>query len=358
MENIKDRKIKRILTDGGGEFVNHQFKTLAAKSSFIHSVSPPYTPEHNSFAERANQTILEKERCLLLMSNLPSCYWAEAVNTATHLVNIIPKLSRNNQSPYFLWTGVSPKIQMIRTFGCKAIFPIPRHQQSSKLAPTGEIGILLGFTNESAYCILKLNNKKVYTKPNSMTSNISWNNFLKEEEIYYDCLEETVEPEPINEDHLEVERPATHLTLSDTCTYNKALKSETSATWMEAVTKELENMKKLYAWEEVPINEEYKLIGSTWVLKTNRNAKHEILEHKARLCAQDFSQTPGIDFSKTFAPTGRLNSLQTLISHAASTGLKSEQLGNKSPFLNAPLEDKVYLAIPQGLDCNKRNVCL
>ncbi|MBW0473459.1 hypothetical protein O181_013174 [Austropuccinia psidii MF-1] len=69
MENIQDRKIKRILTDGGGEFVNNQFKTLAAKSSFIHSVSPPYTPEHNSFAECANQTIFDKARCLLLMSN-------------------------------------------------------------------------------------------------------------------------------------------------------------------------------------------------------------------------------------------------------------------------------------------------
>ncbi|MBW0470288.1 hypothetical protein O181_010003 [Austropuccinia psidii MF-1] len=97
MENIQDRQIKRILTDGGGEFFNHQFKTLAAKSGFIHSVSPPYTPEHNSFTESANQTILDKARCLLLMSSLPSCYWAEAVNTATHLVNIIPTPSRNNQ---------------------------------------------------------------------------------------------------------------------------------------------------------------------------------------------------------------------------------------------------------------------
>ncbi|MBW0501422.1 hypothetical protein O181_041137 [Austropuccinia psidii MF-1] len=135
------------------------------------------------------------------MSNLPSCYWEEAVNTATHLVNIIPTPSINNQSPYFLWTGVSPKIQMTRTFGCKVIFHIPRHQQNWQMAPTGEIGILLGFTNESAYRILKLNNKKVYTsrhinffenifptlenseESDSMTSNISWNNFLKEEGI-------------------------------------------------------------------------------------------------------------------------------------------------------------------------------
>ncbi|MBW0473458.1 hypothetical protein O181_013173 [Austropuccinia psidii MF-1] len=309
---------------------------------------------------------------------------------------------------------------MIRTFGCKVIFHIPKHQQNWKLAPTSEIGILLGFNDESAYRILKLNDKKVYTsrhvnffensfptlenseEPSSLTSNINRNNFFKEEEIYYNCLEETVETAPINKDHLEVEsvfsnqsniepepparkkikiigprhptlinsdirktnilpysrRPSTHLTHSDPCIYNEALKSDKSATWMEAVTKELDNMKKLDVWEEVPINKVYKLIGMTWVFKTKRKKKHEIHEHKARLCAQDFSQTHGIDFSKTFSPTGRLNSLLTLISHAASTGLRFEQLDMKSTFLNSPLEDKAYLAIPQGLDRNKRNVCL
>ncbi|MBW0536454.1 hypothetical protein O181_076169 [Austropuccinia psidii MF-1] len=83
-----------------------------------------------------------------------------------------------------------------------------------------------------------------------------------------------------------------------------------------------------------------------------------IIEHKARLCAQGFSQTPGVDFSKTFAPTGRLNSLCTLISFAASRDLCFEQLDIKSAFLNATLEEDVYLSIPQGLDRDKSKTCL
>ncbi|MBW0564238.1 hypothetical protein O181_103953 [Austropuccinia psidii MF-1] len=54
IENTQDRKVKRILTNGGGEFVNHQFRSLASQSGFIHSVSPLYTPENNGFAEHAN----------------------------------------------------------------------------------------------------------------------------------------------------------------------------------------------------------------------------------------------------------------------------------------------------------------
>ncbi|MBW0463189.1 hypothetical protein O181_002904 [Austropuccinia psidii MF-1] len=96
MENAQDKKIKKIPTDGGGEFVNHRFKTLSNQNGFTHFIAPAYTPDHNGFAERANCTILDKARCLLLTSKLLSCYWAKAINTATHLSNLIPKASRNN----------------------------------------------------------------------------------------------------------------------------------------------------------------------------------------------------------------------------------------------------------------------
>ncbi|MBW0477129.1 hypothetical protein O181_016844 [Austropuccinia psidii MF-1] len=117
-------------------------------------------------------------------------------------------------------------------------------------------------------------------------------------------------------------------------------------------------MKDLNVWEVVPITTNIKLIGTTWVFKMKCNDHNEILEYKAQLCAQGFSQTPGIDFSKTFAPTGRLNSLQTLISFSASKDLKFEQLDIKSAFLNAPLEEEVFLTVPHGLDLDKKKACL
>ncbi|MBW0517035.1 hypothetical protein O181_056750 [Austropuccinia psidii MF-1] len=180
--------------DGGGEFVNQNFKELADTCGMIHIVSPPYTPEHNGFAKRANRTILDKARCLLINSNLPNQYWAEAIRTATFLTNVIPTASRKNYSPWFLWNNTPPKIKKIRTFGCKVIFAIPKHKRTWKLRQVGETGILLGFENES-YCILKISDNKVYysrqvvffeckfpslkENPVSNTSplNISWNDF-------------------------------------------------------------------------------------------------------------------------------------------------------------------------------------
>ncbi|MBW0487211.1 hypothetical protein O181_026926 [Austropuccinia psidii MF-1] len=117
-------------------------------------------------------------------------------------------------------------------------------------------------------------------------------------------------------------------------------------------------MDDLKVWEVVPITTETKLVGTTRVFKTKWNVCNEILEYKAQLCAQGFSKTPGINFSKTFAPTGYLNSFQTLISLAASQDLKFEQLDIKSAFLNAPLEEEVFLTIPHGLDLDKNKMSL
>ncbi|MBW0506580.1 hypothetical protein O181_046295 [Austropuccinia psidii MF-1] len=67
---------------------------------------------------------------------------------------------------------------------------------------------------------------------------------------------------------------------------------------------------------------------------------------------------PGVNFEKTYAPTGRLNSLHCLISYAASRGLKFHQIDIKSAFPNALLAEVVYILVPQGLNLDKQAFCL
>ncbi|MBW0491869.1 hypothetical protein O181_031584 [Austropuccinia psidii MF-1] len=110
MENIHDRKLKKLVLDRGGEFLNNQFKELSEECGFIHFFSPPETPQHNGYAERANITILEKARCLINPTNLPKSFWAEAVNTAVYISNLSPTISCNNKSPHLLWYNIPAKI--------------------------------------------------------------------------------------------------------------------------------------------------------------------------------------------------------------------------------------------------------
>ncbi|MBW0499533.1 hypothetical protein O181_039248 [Austropuccinia psidii MF-1] len=151
-----------------------------------------------------------------------------------------------------------------------------------------------------------------------------------------------------------------HLTLLDDTprTFNGALKSPAKDVWREAIQKELRSMKELKVWEPVELDPAYKIVGTTWVFKLKRDKQGNILEHKAHLCAQGFTQTPGVDYDKTYAPTDRLNSLRTLIAFAASSGLEFHQVDIPSAFLNAPLSEVVFLSIPQGLPYDRPKYCL
>ncbi|MBW0532221.1 hypothetical protein O181_071936 [Austropuccinia psidii MF-1] len=142
-ENTHETIIKRIITDGVGEFVNKSFKNHCVETGTNHTISPSYTPQHNPFLERGNQSILEKARCLLLQSKLPPKFWAEAVSTATFLCNLIPK-HENHTTPYEMWHKTKPPIQKLKTFGCKAWIKIPTKINSDKFGPKAWDGIFLG----------------------------------------------------------------------------------------------------------------------------------------------------------------------------------------------------------------------
>ncbi|MBW0500222.1 hypothetical protein O181_039937 [Austropuccinia psidii MF-1] len=168
MENWHNRKIRKLISDRGGEFLNHKFETLANECGFVHIFAPPKTPEHNGFAERANCTILEKALCLMNPTNLPNQYWAEAVNTAVFLSNLSPTHSRNNKSPQFLWSNASPNLSGLHTFGCQSVIHNIKRQRNWKLSSPGQEGILLGFENEgTAYRILRLDDLKVVITRNA-----------------------------------------------------------------------------------------------------------------------------------------------------------------------------------------------
>ncbi|MBW0563824.1 hypothetical protein O181_103539, partial [Austropuccinia psidii MF-1] len=363
-----DRKLKKLISERGGEFLNKISQLLAKEHGFIHRLSPPETPQHNGFAERSNQTILEKAKCLLGSCNLPAEYWADAINTAIFLSNLTPTRSRKNKLPHYLWTGQEPRLRQLRTFGCLSFMAIPRHHCKWKLAPAGEKGILLGYENDNtSYRILRLNDKKVaITKHatfdessfpnvdqkfplNNPTTNTNLQQFIVETSSARDESCEDNQSPPLDM----VDEPHAEDTLTDT----QNTEAPQTVHIKEAINKELKAMTNLGVWEVIKLEEDRKLIGTTWVFKTKENPLGKT-EYKACLCAQGFTQTPGIDYEKSYAPTGRLNSMRALIAFAAANNLQFHQLDIKSAFLNAPLAEEVYLSIPQGLKICRRSHCL
>ena len=68
--------------------------------------------------------------------------------------------------------------------------------------------------------------------------------------------------------------------------------------------------------------------------------------YKARLVTKGFSQTYGIDYTETFAPLEKLNTIRVLLSLAANLYWLLQQLDIKNVFLNGELEEEVYMTLP------------
>ena len=78
---------------------------------------------------------------------------------------------------------------------------------------------------------------------------------------------------------------------------------------------------------------------------------------KARLVAQGFSQVPGLDFYDTFAPVIRMDSLRMILAIAAQRGMTLRQFDVVGAYLNAELEEEVYMRQPPGYDDGSGRVC-
>ncbi|MBW0539982.1 hypothetical protein O181_079697 [Austropuccinia psidii MF-1] len=136
------------------------------------------------------------------------------------------------------------------------------------------------------------------------------------------------------------------------------MKSSNKEEWRLEIQKEIHNINKLNVWTLREKTDNDHPITSTWIFKEKRDDSGKITEYKARLCAHGFHQIAGIDYKNTFAPTGRLSSLHTLISFASINKYKFHQMDVQSSFLNAPLQEEICLEIPQGVEGNPKTQVL
>jgi hypothetical protein len=72
-------------------------------------VSHALTPlPRNGRAERIIRTTTDMIYCLLFEASLPAIYWAETMNTATHLLNRLPSKAVSHPTPHFALYGTTP----------------------------------------------------------------------------------------------------------------------------------------------------------------------------------------------------------------------------------------------------------
>ncbi|CAI7835551.1 unnamed protein product, partial [Closterium sp. NIES-53] len=85
------------------------------KQGIQRELTTGYTPQSNGVAERANRTILETARALLIESGVGNSMWPHAVRHATVARNrVLTKVGNESWVPLERWLGRKPPVDMLR----------------------------------------------------------------------------------------------------------------------------------------------------------------------------------------------------------------------------------------------------
>lgn len=161
VENQTEQKIKTLRSDNGTEYVNVNFAKLCAKYGIIHQRTVIHTPQQNGLAERMNRTLLDRVRCMLIDSRLSKRFWAEALMTATKVINSVPCKGTGKISPHEAWSGNKPDLNEFKVFGCKAFAHVPGAKRK-KLDDKAQEYVFVGYaTEQKGYRLYHHESKKV-----------------------------------------------------------------------------------------------------------------------------------------------------------------------------------------------------
>jgi transposase InsO family protein len=133
VQNEFDAKVKRIISDNGTEFKNTQVEDYLDEG-IKHEFSPPYTPQQNGVTERKNKTLIKIAGTMLDEYKTSDRFWAEAVNTACHVINRLYLHKLLKKTPYELLTGNKSNVSYFRVFGSKC-YVLQKRSKSYKFAP-------------------------------------------------------------------------------------------------------------------------------------------------------------------------------------------------------------------------------
>ena len=154
-ERRTGRKIVKLRSDRGGEYLCTVLKDHFLQHGIFHELTSAYTPHQNGIAERQNRTLLELVRTMLHSKDLPKMFWAEALATAVYIRNRVTCKSLGPElTPHHIWEGYAPILKHIRIFGSLCWYAIPK-KSLQKLDARGREAIFVGYAEQSkAYKLL------------------------------------------------------------------------------------------------------------------------------------------------------------------------------------------------------------
>ncbi|CAB4038208.1 Retrovirus-related Pol poly from transposon TNT 1-94 [Paramuricea clavata] len=305
--NLTGKSVKTLRTDNGGEYCSKEFESFLKEKGIVHQLTVPYNPAQNGVSERMNRTLVESARSMMSHGKTPVEFWAEAINTAVYLRNRSPTTSLKEITPYECLFKQKPDVSNLRVFGCEAFAHIPQKQRK-KFDEKSRKAVFIGYPEGTkGYKLYDPSTRKFIRSRDIVFVEGKFHDF-KDGCSGKTCTDFYI---PVDDDIPQVEIqdvPAVVIEVNLTADINEpvhiqeAWTGDHSVEWKEATDSEYESLMKNDTWELVPPPKGKNIVGSRWVFKVKHTADGSVERFKARLVAQGYSQSQGIDYQEIFSP--------------------------------------------------------
>ena len=133
----------------------------------------------------------------------------------------------------------------------------------------------------------------------------------------------------------------------DKLTYKNAISGQESSEWQRVIEQEFNSLYENNVWTLETLPKGRKAIGCKWVFR-KKDLPDGGIRYKARLVAKGYSQVEGVDYTDTFAPVLKYQSLRMLMATANEEDMHIHQMDVTTAFLYGELKEEIYLQLPEG----------
>jgi hypothetical protein len=372
------KRPRTFRSDGRGEFKSNSFENWLSSQGILHQTSAAYTPQQNGVAERDNRTTVEAVRTALHAKQIPLHLWPAAVIYTQN------RILRDGfkSTPYEFWYGKKPNVSHLRAFGTRAFVHVPDADRR-KLNPKAVEGLFVGYSETvKAYLVYVAKDRKVITSRDvkfmeevTHVTNIDQPLLTEHKKIdQHNNTEQSSQalpqPElrkskrglipkkqwPSHSTGGEIQIKTYHsqamqaldLLYKEPQSYKEAIASPHAEQWRNGMDKEIASLKENNNWTLVPAPRNSAVIPCRWQYKAKRDKEGNVVIFKARFVAKGFKQQHGIDYTETFAPVVRYDSLRSILALAASRDLHLLQIDVQTAFLYGEIDQELFIHQPEG----------
>ncbi|RVW27457.1 Retrovirus-related Pol polyprotein from transposon TNT 1-94 [Vitis vinifera] len=363
VEKQYGKQIKIVRSDRGGEYYGRYLEdgqSLGPFAKFLqeHGIVAQYTmsgsPDQNGVAERRNQTLLDMVRSMLSSSKLPKFLWTEALKTA------VTRIVESRNAKFLEYDLVSGSDQF------RNIVSDIDHTESQPSTSSDRLFIVHNTPQVQTGVERTIDEVQPVIKVPQVVDNIPVDQVDQE---LPNTFEQQVESHTSSEDIGATLRrsartkrsaiPSDYVVYLQESDYNigaendpesfsQAMSCKESELWYNSMKDEMSSMRCNDVWDLVELPNGVKTIGCKWVFKTKKDSLGNIERYKARLVAKGFTQKARIDYTETFSPVSKKDSLRIILPLIAHFDLELQQMDVKTTFLNGELEEEVYMKQPEG----------